>query len=47
MKGLVKEKNREMLNYFYNIFHLEEGNRLQRAQNAPEQLTQSTRNFLG
>lgn len=38
VKGLVKEKNREILKYFLNIFHLGEGNRLRRAQNAPEQL---------
>lgn len=38
MKGLVKEKTSEMMNYFKNIFHLGERNLLPRAQNVQEQL---------
>lgn len=38
MKGLVKEKTSEMMNYYKNIFHLGERNLLPRAQNVQEQL---------
>lgn len=38
MKGLVKEKTSEIMNYFKNIFHLGERNLLPRAQNVQEQL---------